>query len=426
MVRISGLPDEVLVKILSFAPTNIAVSTSILSKRWEFLWMWLTKLDYGDICYSEPEFKSLQCFLNRNLPLHRAPVIERFRLLFMDKHLKPEDIRMWVVIAVSRYVRKLEIYISHHREKQNILPSSLYTCNSLVVLKLSGGILLDVPRMVCLPSLKTLELTDVIFFNDASLQRLLSNCPVLEDLVVNFFRRHDDMVKFTVIVPSLRRLSLYIGCNCEFVIDTPSLEYFKLVDRSNSHSYLIENMPKLMEADIDVTFTDIKSLIGSITSVKQLTISSQVGNGDGFIFNHLEHLTIYVWKEYSSHLLVQFLRDTPNLRELILISSLTDNYENNDMFFWHQPSTVPECMLSSLQNFTWSQYLGRPQDRDMAVYILKNACRLRTATILANTRLVPKFKMIKELARSSRASSTCELDFEDGSSEDVFNYIIGF
>ncbi|CAL9232310.1 unnamed protein product [Arabidopsis halleri] len=320
MDRISGLPDEVLVKILSFAPTKVAVSTSILSKRWEFLWMWLTKLEFGGKLYSESDFNSLQCFLDRNLPLHRAPVIGSFRLVLSDSNLRPEAVKMWVLVVVSRYVRELKIYSS--QKKQNILPSSLYTCKSLVFLKLDGGILLDVPRMVCLPSLKTLELKDVIFFSDASLQRLLSNCPVLEDLLVALYY-HENMEKLTVIVPSLHRLSLFIWYNCEFFIDTPSLEYFKLVDRNNRHSYLIENMPKLAEAYVSVTFADIKSLIGSITSVKRLTISSKVAYGDGFIFNHLEHLTLYVGKEFSSNLLVRFLKDSPNLRELML-HSITD------------------------------------------------------------------------------------------------------
>ncbi|CAH8272836.1 unnamed protein product [Arabidopsis lyrata] len=383
---------------------------------------------------------------------------------------------MWVLVVVSRYIRELKIYSSHYEEKQNILPSSLYTCKSLVFLKLDGGILLDVPRMVSLPSLKTLELKDVIFFNEASLQRLLSNCPVLEDLLVALYY-HENMEKLTVIVPSLHRLSLYIWYNCEFFIDTPSLEYFTLADRSNSSSYLIENMPKLMEAYVIVTFADIKSLIGSITSVKRLTISSKVGYGDGFIFNHLEHLTLYVGKEYSSNLLVRFLKDSPNLRELMLhsitddhentdmfsginrdktallflvfpatllilrsgvdvclrfLSSSTrfeflkdspnlreveyfsetemdDNYENFGMFSWNQPSTVSECKLLSLQNFTWSQYLGRPQDRDIVVNILKNARRLRTATIDSYTCLVPELEMIKELTRQDFSSFPVQL-----------------
>ncbi|KAL9286241.1 F-box protein [Arabidopsis thaliana] len=261
MDRIIGLPDEVLVKILSFVPTKVAVSTSILSKRWEFLWMWLTKLDFGDKHYSESECKRLQCFLDRNLPLHRAPVIESFRLVLSDSHFKPEDVRMWVVVAVSRYIRELEICSSYFPEKQNILPSSLYTCKSLVILKLDGGILLDVPRMVCLPSLKTLELKGVSYFKQGSLQRLLSNCPVLEDLFV-LLLRCDDIGMFTVIVPSLQH--------------TP-LEYFKLVDRNyDRHPYMIENMPKLTSAYVEVISADLKSLVGSITSVKYLTILSEV------------------------------------------------------------------------------------------------------------------------------------------------------
>ncbi|ANM67645.1 FBD, F-box and Leucine Rich Repeat domains containing protein [Arabidopsis thaliana] len=280
MDRIIGLPDEVLVKILSFVPTKVAVSTSILSKRWEFLWMWLTKLKFGSKRYSESEFKRLQCFLDRNLPLHRAPVIESFRLVLSDSHFKPEDIRMWVVVAVSRYIRELKIYSSHYGEKQNILPSSLYTCKSLVILKLDGGVLLDVPRMVCLPSLKTLELKGVRYFKQGSLQRLLCNCPVLEDLFV-LLLRCDDIGMFIVIVPSLQRLSLYLSprCNLEgfvIVLDTP-LEYFKLVDRNyDRHPYMIENMPKLTSAYVEVISADLKSLVESITSVKYLTIFSEV------------------------------------------------------------------------------------------------------------------------------------------------------
>ncbi|KAL9286305.1 putative FBD domain, leucine-rich repeat domain superfamily, F-box-like domain superfamily [Arabidopsis thaliana] len=411
MDRISGLPDEILVKIMSLAPTKVAVSTSILSKRWEFRWMWLTKLEFGDELYSESEFKSLQCFLDRNLPLHRAPVIESFRLELSGLYFNPEDIRMWVVVVVSRYVRELEIYCP---EKQHILPSSLYTCKSLVILKLDGGIILDVPPMVCLPSLRTLELKGVRVFSDASLQRLLSNCPVLEDLVVNLYH-HDNTLKLTIIVPSLHPLSLYIGYTCdvdEFVIDTPSLEYFKLEDRNyDSHPCLIENMPKLTVAYVDVRSTDLQSLIGSITSVKYLTTSSKAMFGDGFIFNHLEHLTLRVWDDYSWNVLVQVLKDSPNLRELSCLSEMNDHHQNFGLFLWDQPSTVPECMLSSLQKFTWTEYLGRPEDRDIAVYILKNACRLRTATIDSDTRLFTKLEMITELTRSSRASTTCELIF---------------
>ncbi|CAG7907187.1 unnamed protein product [Brassica rapa] len=51
MDRISGLSDELLVRILTFIPTKVAVSTSILSKRWEFLWTWVPKLEFVDNKY---------------------------------------------------------------------------------------------------------------------------------------------------------------------------------------------------------------------------------------------------------------------------------------------------------------------------------------------------------------------------------------
>lgn len=169
MGRISELSDELLIKILSFLPTKVAVSTSVLSKQWEFLWMWLPKLEYISTRDSEAECKRLRCFLHRSLPLHRAPVIEILRLHFDNLHVRPEDIKMWVLTAVSCNLRELEIAYDSYPAQPDILPSSLYICKSLVTLTLNGKILVDVPRMVCLPCLKTLRLRRVLYFNDGSL-----------------------------------------------------------------------------------------------------------------------------------------------------------------------------------------------------------------------------------------------------------------
>ena len=277
---ISGLSDDLLIKILLLVPTKVAVSTSILSKRWEYLWMWLPKLQYGH--RREPEREKLRCFLDRNLPLHRAPVIESFRLELCNTRFKPESINMWVVVALSHCLRELEIVYETYPPKPNILPSNMYTSKSLVILKLDGEILLDVPRMVSLPSLKTLKLQSVRYVNDETLQRLLSNCPILEDLVVRLREYGDTMQKLTVVAPSVRSLSLCIPYSheiAEYVIETPSLKYFKLVDYSNNDHYgLIENMPYLIEAYVDCCCPDIYSLINSITYVKRLTICSEVNH----------------------------------------------------------------------------------------------------------------------------------------------------
>ena len=79
---------------------------------------------------------------------------------------------------------------------------------------------------------------------------------------------------------------------------------------------------------------------------------------------------------------------------------------------WNQPNTVPECLFSSLQRLSWSEYTGEPQERDTVVYILKHALHLKTATIKSSELEVPKFEMLKELSLSSRASAACQLMFE--------------
>ncbi|ESQ47202.1 hypothetical protein EUTSA_v10027767mg [Eutrema salsugineum] len=432
MARLSDLPDELLVKILLYLPTKVAVSTSVLSKQWQFLWMWLPKLEYSndpestilrDIVIRKRDYqqsKTLRKFIDKNLPLHRAPVIESLRLDFVFGNVLnvgPETIRRWVQISVSRCLRELEIsYIS---KTINIFPGSFYTCASLVILKLSFVNLMDVPLTGCLRSLKTLELINFTY-DQESLQRLLSICPVLEDLSVNLgHANHDTVREFTIIVPSLRSLS-FITPNYwpldGYLIDTPSSEYFKLEDWNDREHYgEIRNMPKLKEAYVDLFSYDLKSIIRSITSAKRLTICSKDDvSGDGFVFKHLEHLKLCGCKEDSSTFLGQLLQVSPNLRVLDICVLKDHNMDGDDDFmgFWNQPSRVPECLLSSLQILNWSRYFGRPQEREIAVYILKNACRLKKATIWADTEYyVSNLEMIKELTLSSRASSTCELVF---------------
>ncbi|XP_019087492.1 PREDICTED: FBD-associated F-box protein At5g38590-like [Camelina sativa] len=222
-----------LVKILSFLPTKEAVSTCVLSNRWEFLWMWLSKLEFNS--QSDPR-PGLGDFLDKKLPLHRAPVIESLCYhVTCNSHIKPKNVKQWIEITISRCVRELEIDYYPNGEKVFIFLSSLFTCKSLVTLKLQHINHTDVPYMVCFHALKTLQLDAVSFVDGTSLQ---------------------DMVATTL------------------VCDKYSIKYLKLEDWNEEEHYcLIKNMPKLREAY--VVSLNPKSLMGSITFVKRLTICSE-------------------------------------------------------------------------------------------------------------------------------------------------------
>ncbi|CAN6851004.1 unnamed protein product [Brassica oleracea var. botrytis] len=128
-----------------------------------------------------------------------------------------------------------------------------------------------------------------------------------------------------------------------------------------------------------------------------------------FVVNQLEHLELCVGTNCASSLLVRLLEGSPNLRGLDLFEM---DHKCGYIAWWNQPNTVRKCITSSLQTFSWSGYYGIPQDKDIVVYILTNACQLKTVTISSDNIYTPKYEMIKELSLSYRASTTRRLIFD--------------
>ncbi|CAA7047972.1 unnamed protein product [Microthlaspi erraticum] len=390
MVRISELSDELLIKILSFLPTKSAVSTGILSKQWEFLWTWLPKLEFDDYFITDDPDSTLrfQEFINKKLPLHRAPVIESLVLRFCHCTLQPENIKLWVGIAVSRFVRELSIgYFCSGSDVP--LPSSLYTSDSLTTMKLEGSkIVLDVPPAVCLPSLKTLKLGRVTYSNEDSLGLLLSQCLVLEDLCVVRDRHEDNLIEVVVNVPSLQRLTLevYQRSSGGYVIVTPSLKYFKFVDFSETFSCLIEHIPKLEEADIRVC-QEFETLLKSIASVRLLSVLALCNNPEesvysvSTIFNQLEHLKFGIYSDDWSKLLIWLLGNSPKLRVLNISIDHDPELDVYEPVTW---SSVPECLLKTLETFEFKDYMATQEERDFLSFFFKHACCLTSTSIFHN------------------------------------------
>ncbi|XP_019088288.1 PREDICTED: putative F-box/LRR-repeat protein At4g15060 [Camelina sativa] len=400
--KISGLPDELLLKILLLLPTKTAVRTSILSKRWEFLWMWLPKLEYDCSDYSPDEQERFNRFINLNLPLHKAPVIESLRLKFNGpvQTFEPQAIELWVAFAVSHCIRELSLafrvihsdYVMRHPAR---LPSSLYICKSLVILNLNDDVLIDVPRMACLPFLKTLFLRRVTYSYENSLTKLLSSCPVLEDLVLER-SEFDYLGTWKVIVPSLQRLTIEILRTNDFrelVVRTPSLKYFKIIDdgasEDDNYSFDSNTMPNLEEVYIDSVNLGLDKFVSSITYVKRLTLCIRVDTQEalyraGIAFNHLKHLKLCQCDSNWSKLLARLLNDSPNLQELEIYQHADHEMSLfNPWVSWeNELNCVPKCLLSTLETFKWTKMIATEKASHLLKYIFKYASRLKTATVV--------------------------------------------
>lgn len=206
---ISELPEALLLKILTLLPAQDVVATMVLSKRWQFLWMLVPKLAYDD-SYQDAEYGRFSRFVDRSLYLHEAPVVETLRFK-LGKTCGGEDVRVWTRAADKCCARELifEIDFSSSESPPPTLPRSLYTgCRTLVSLSLSNVVLADVSSSVAFPSLKKLSLVSVEYAGgDEFVNRLLSSCPVLEDLEVGQ-SVYDNVVIFTVRVPFSKEFGL--------------------------------------------------------------------------------------------------------------------------------------------------------------------------------------------------------------------------
>ncbi|VVA92805.1 unnamed protein product [Arabis nemorensis] len=98
----------------------------------------------------------------------------------------------------------------------------------------------------------------------------------------------------------------------------------------------------------------------------------------------------------------------------------TNMYCNGNLVGWKwiQPKCVPGCLLFHLETFMWTMYQWQGEnEKEVASYILKNARRLKKATLSTKPikpeelkKLEWRREVLNELASEARASMLCHLE----------------
>ncbi|CAI0552231.1 unnamed protein product [Linum tenue] len=202
--RISGLPDEIHVKILSALALEEAVRTAVLSNRWKDLWKSAvtildfeapTKLEQIQDIFGTPreELQRLQEEHRRwfidwvngvvtQLQEHNscAPKLSKFRVCFnLCKACNYRgDIDEWLEFAISKGVEYLELSFN--------LDYELGTWDRKCY-RFSQDCFRHIKTPTGLANIKSLRSLRLCYVDVKGelLQHLISNCPLLEELVVH-------------------------------------------------------------------------------------------------------------------------------------------------------------------------------------------------------------------------------------------------
>ncbi|KAG7559280.1 Leucine-rich repeat 2 [Arabidopsis thaliana x Arabidopsis arenosa] len=323
---ISWLPDEVLGKILSSLSTKQAASTSVLSKKWRYMFTLVDNLDFDDSFSNNNSFKS---FVDRTLALQRDFPIKKFSLkchIRKDNEWQKVYVGRLISHVVKRGVLEIELRIKDRGPYR--LPHQLFASKTLVRLSLRL-FLGKLPSFVSLPSLKFLYIDAIVVKHEDLLCKLLAGCPVLEEL--SLLLKCISIMPNTISSPSLKRLSVHYTCrifNSSLSFDLPNLVYlnysgFSLCD------YPQVNLESLIEAKLDfhppgVAKEDVMNLVMGIRNVEILHLSPASVDKicyfyDGLpVFNSLVRLSFGCMDKRGWELLANLLKHSPKLENLTI------------------------------------------------------------------------------------------------------------
>lgn len=455
--RISTLPDSIICHILSFLPLNVAAGTSVLSTRWKYFFASTPNLHFSHFReWRNPKAnENFVKFVIRVMMLCNLPCINSFRL----DCAYSINLYSCICAALRRNVRELDFDFSIPMGTHLCLPGDLFTCKTLVVMKLRFPGVLNLPYNVHLPNLKSLHLSD-IEFPDNLFHRFISNCPVLEDLVIVGCHFDFDII-IDISCPQLKSFTIDWHADLkmyesneyyeyELVMNVPNLLRFKYIGLIPK-GYSVKNLQSLLNAYIGMGYIccydsyeegdldqkeSLSEVFRGISNVPFLHLLSDciyaiICLNVGLpTFSNLTHLEIgdaflkcHAWKKLPG-----LLECMPILEALVFEHDISrsmcvpEKCEEGEGececgnyiecgFEDGQSQHVPMCLLFKLKTLEMKYFKDTEGEMKMFDYLLKNARVLKKCTIQTPASWTDKkrWELSKRLLVLQRGSNECQV-----------------
>ncbi|CAI0440278.1 unnamed protein product [Linum tenue] len=406
--RISVLPDEVILLILSFLTIHESAVTSFLSTRWRYLWASVPRLDFNALFFPVRLRNHLPVRLtykyvrrvSKVVRLYKGNSLEEFRLQLglTKKHKRFVD---WCVkFALSKQVKKLELNFNGPHEvcNSNAYHKQLYTFGVRALNQSTPhGSSTPVYRWSLrqFKSLTSLCLRSVSMCGDV-LDGILVNCPVLEILTLQHV---DDLEYVRVVGPSLRLKHLEIE-HCEELtkieLYDASIVSFKRF--SFAGDLFMRNLPHLVELSLSTflklanEFHAFSSYLGQLECLSIIAYHIRLNDEEIqpiYKLSNLLELEIAHTVGLNDDLLMllPIIEGSPYLRKIAIrvlkgtsLEERTVEDRKSRKFV-----KVKSCLdLAHLNVLKLAGYRGRATEDEFISCIIENAAALHTIIIDLN------------------------------------------